>query len=421
MDVAIGLSRNWDAKKAGQEVAKTAIQNLKTPPSFFLLFSTIHYKKYGGFQELLDGVFDILPPETPLIGGTISGFINNNGVFSRGATALAVSYPNIDIAIGIGKNSRLHPKKAATTCSKMIKKKLNKSKYNNKILINVISGPIVPFGIKINVLKSNLLGWLIAHIGYKIFTILGTGIGKEEDIIEKIVAELPNYNIIGGTSVDSWAMTENYQFINSEVHKNSIVAIGCSIDRPIFLKSSIGLHKTKKKFLIDKTITNNRIIKKINGKPAKQQFLKQIGIIEDQFKDLGAFYYRTANYFPISFEENEKYTTGVAGFFGDSIALGHKSRGRKARLLSITGKEILKEIESCFIHPSKCDFPFVLMYSSSIFLNSLGSKSQYMKKTLDNYLNNIPYLMVCPATENGGTPDNPAVARVYSFNAMAVK
>ena len=46
LEVALGMSRKWDAREAGREVAREVIQKLKTPPSFFLLFSTIHYEKH---------------------------------------------------------------------------------------------------------------------------------------------------------------------------------------------------------------------------------------------------------------------------------------------------------------------------------------------------------------------------------------
>ena len=93
VEATIGISRKWDAREAGKEVARTAIQKLNQPPSFFLLFSTSQYKDHGGFHQFLEGVWEVLPEETPLIGGTIAGFINNYGCFARGATALAVSYP----------------------------------------------------------------------------------------------------------------------------------------------------------------------------------------------------------------------------------------------------------------------------------------------------------------------------------------
>jgi hypothetical protein len=103
VEAVVGMSRKWDAREAGREVAKTAIRTLTRPPDFFLLFSTIHYEKYGGFQEFLNGVWDVLPEGTPLVGGTVTGFMNNYGCFSRGTSGLAVSYPYIDVAVGVGK------------------------------------------------------------------------------------------------------------------------------------------------------------------------------------------------------------------------------------------------------------------------------------------------------------------------------
>ena len=92
-EAAVGMSRKWDARDAGREVAETAIKNLSRPPDFFLLFSTIHYEKHGGFQEFLNGVWDVLPKGTPLIGGTVAGFANKYGCYTRGAMAMSITYP----------------------------------------------------------------------------------------------------------------------------------------------------------------------------------------------------------------------------------------------------------------------------------------------------------------------------------------
>ena len=100
------MSRKWDAREAGREVARNTIKKLDAPPDFFLLFSTIHYKDHGGFEEFLNGVYDVLPKGTPLVGGTVVGFMNNFGTFTRGTSALAVSYSNMDVTVGIGKNPK---------------------------------------------------------------------------------------------------------------------------------------------------------------------------------------------------------------------------------------------------------------------------------------------------------------------------
>jgi len=41
VDAAVGMTRKWDAREAGREVARSTIKQLNSPPNFFLLFSTI--------------------------------------------------------------------------------------------------------------------------------------------------------------------------------------------------------------------------------------------------------------------------------------------------------------------------------------------------------------------------------------------
>lgn len=423
LEASIGLSRKWDAREAGREVTKSAIKKLSQPPSFFLLFSTIHYKDHGGFQEFLNGVWDVLPEETPLIGGTVACFINNYGFYARGATALAVSYPNIDVTLGVGRHTIRNPKKAARNCARMIQEGLNKSNYENKFLVNVLPGPTIPkvpiIG-RVQTVKSKFFGWLATYIGARIFPFLGYGWGREEDVINHLTSYLHGYYILGGSVMDDYKQTHSYQFIKNNVHTDSIIALASNVDLPIFLRSTTGLHETDKTFEISSTTFDGRIITKINNRPAKEQILKALRIAEEQIRDFDSLYYRISNYFPITFEDNKKYMSGVGGFFGDNVVLGYKAGGKKAILLSITGKEAIDVIDNIF-HDFNIDlFPFVFMSSSAIVINLLGSEVYKMKSKLDDYVKETPYLMICPINENAGTPDEPAVARVYSFNALSI-
>jgi hypothetical protein len=424
IEVSVGLSRQWDARKAGMEVAKSCLNKLSTPPNFILLFSTIHYKYHGGFEKFLEGVWKVVPKGTPLIGGTVAGFINNEGCFSRGATALAVSYPNIDVSLGFGKHTKRTPKLAARNCANMIKNSLKNSNYQNKFLINFISGATVaklPYVGRLNVINSKFFAWLATNIGTKIFPLIEYGWGREEDVVEQLALDMSDYYIIGGSTVDSGEFFDNYQFIGKKVVTNSIVAIGCNINVPIYLKSKLCVTETDKKFEITGKIHNGRVIRRLDNKSAKDQILSTFGIIEDQFRNLDSFYYRISDYFPFGFEENKKYTSGLAGFFGNNIFLGHKSRGKKLRLLSVTGKEILNSIDVLFKNSDENDLPFAFMSSSSIFLNILRAKTFHIKEKLDDYLKETPYLMIFDITENVGLPYEPAIARVYSFNVMSIK
>jgi hypothetical protein len=424
LEVSIGFSRKWDAREAGREVARITIKKLNQPPTFFLLFSTIHYKDHGGFQELLNGVWDVLPKGTPLIGGTVAGFINNYGCYARGATALAISYPNMDVAVGLGRYTKLNPKSAGAKCAKMIKEKLNKSKYNKKFFINVISGPKLPKLPRVgpvNIIESKFFGYFFSRIGLRIFPYFGYSIGKEEDVLYRMSKLMPDYYFIGCTSADDGRFLADCQFSGENVFSNSIVALGFSLDLPMKIDSIIGLHQTNKKFKITKTSFGGRLITKIEHKPAKDYLYRYaLNLSEEQIKKIGAFYYKLSYHFPMTFEEDTNNTSGVGAVIGQDLLLGHKVKGKHVILLSVTGKEAINNIEKLLPRDTS-NISFMFMFSSAIYNFILGDKTFDIKEKLDEKLQEIPYLMVQPMIENIKHPNHDPYIRVYSLNTLSLR
>jgi len=423
IEAAIGVSTKWESIEAGREVAKMVLSKMKSTPDIVLLYSTIHYKNNGGLQSLLDGVWEIIPEKSTLIGGTISGFINNYGCYTHGVTALAISYQNMDIATGVGTHTKRNPKIAAKICSTKIKNKLKNSKYNNKFLINSISGPTIPkmpFIGRVNMIKSNVLGLFFSYFAMPITEFFGYGIGKEGDIVDKLSKEMNDFYIIGGSTMDDGKQISCFQFCGKKVYRNSIVALGACTDLPIFLKGSINLKETNKRFKITGSTFGKRIITKIEGKPAKTRFIEVMGFSGELYNDLGAFYYKTSNYFPISFEGKREFVSGIGAFLGENILLGYKARGDNAVILSVSGKDSLDTIDEIFNKDSNKSLPFAFMPASGIrFINMVGDKTYDIKKRLDDHLENTPYLLIGTVNENIGFPNQDAFSRVYSMNALS--
>ena len=226
------------------------------------------------------------------------------------------------------------------------------------------------------------------------------------------------YYVIGGSTMDDGGMFSCYQFLRDEIHTNSIVAGAGAIDLPIFLKGLIVAQPTDKTFEITCTTFDNSVITKINNKPAKEEFLRILDLYEQQYMDLKPFYYKTSDYFPITFKDNREYTSGVGGFYGSNIILGYKARGRNVRLLSVTGKEMVNSINHIF--RNRVDFPFVLSFSSFSYLFILGDKTFEMKDMIDRKLKDVPYLIVYSVNENIGFPEKSIVNRVYSINVISL-
>lgn len=395
LEAAVGMSRKWDAREAGKEVARSTLEKLGSPPSFFLLFSTIHYDKHGGFEEFLDGVWDVLPEGTPLVGGTVPGFINIYGCYTRGATALAVSYPNMDIAVGIGHSTKKNPQNAALECIKMIKNGLKNSKYKNKFLFEIVSGgkiPQFPGMGRRRVIKSGMTSKMATRLSGFSLTVLQYGVGREEEILDTLTTELPDYTVIGGSSIDDNNMIENFQFFGKNIYSNSIVALGLKTDQEININTTYGLKETGIKMNITKKGGYDRIIHKIDGLPALEGFLKKISWPYDFIDER---LYRKTFFIPLGYWKDDILFPNVIGLFlGKDIQCGYKIESNELHLLSASGRSLIGAVDENLEEFKSKQNQLGLIISCAARLETLGANIFSVRKKLLDFFGEVPFLLI---------------------------
>ena len=383
------MSRKWEAREAGREVAREVIQKLKTPPSFFLLFSTIHYEKHGGFEEFLAGVWEVLPKGTPLIGGTVVGFMNNFGCYTRGCSAIAVSYPHMDVSIGVGHNTKRNPEKAAKECAHAILNGLKDSKYSESFLFQLVSGATIPhfpgvgssFIIK-GKYKSSLAAKLIETSTKK----LQNGIGREEEVLDEMSKIIEKSFIISGSASDDMKLSGNYQFINKEVMTNSVVAIGMKTDRELNVKYSHGFHKiSNEKLIITDSSFDRKIIKKINGNDAVKEFIKSINWFDDMLDER---LHRKTFFFPLGFEYPDKTISpsAIGAVLGGGFSFSYRTPSDELFVLTASGKSIVKAIDDCINNDSILTFGISCCANLVTLGDSIYQVQKNIKNKLDSFL-----------------------------------
>jgi hypothetical protein len=421
LEAAVGMSRKWDAREAGREVAETAIKNLTHPPDFFLLFSTIHYEKYGGFQRFLDGVWDVLPKGTPLVGGTVAGFINPQGSFTRGATALAVSYVDMDVAIGIGIKTKKNPQKAARDCCKMIKKGLTNSQFKNKLLFEIISGGKIPQfpGIgRRRVIKSGLVSRMATRLSDFSLKVLQYGVGREEEILDSLANELPDYTIIGGSSIDNNNMKENFQFFGENIYTNSIVALGLKTDQNIDINTTYGLKKTGIKINITKKSGHGRVIHEIDGRPALEGFLKKMSWPYDFIDER---LYRKTFFTPFGFwKENLLFPNVIGLILGKDINVGYKIEGDELQLLSASGKSLIGAVDENLEEFKDKENQLGIIVACAAQLETLGANIFTVREKLVNFFDQVPFLLVYVGGEDTYSTKKGKRHINESFNVLTI-
>jgi len=395
LKVCVEVSREWDGKRVAEDLINK-IKNKVPNPKFILLFTTIDYK--NEFKPILSGIKKEFP-DPPLIGGTVAGFMTQEGCYTRGVTAFALDYPNMDVALGVGNNTKRNPKKAAKECVKAIRAKLNSSKWKNKFLFDIIAGTEIPNmpGLGGGVIKSGTVSKFVTG-GMKITQFLfQKSIGREEDVLEEMLKELPDFNMLGGSTIDNVKMSKNFQFFDTKVLTNSIVCLCLITD----LKSESDFGhgaELNKEFTITKISDNKQIIYEINNKPAPKEYSRILNKPEDIIFDK-KYYIKRFPFFPCGVVENNRLMIRpFVMILKDSMLSMSKIRKNKLYTFSISGKSMVNAVNDIIKTKQKPEFG--LFVSCALRLMTLGPEIFRVRDIFLDYFKGKPFLVIYTAGEN---------------------
>jgi hypothetical protein len=405
-EVGVGTSQNWNPFEAGREAVTQAISTLAHPPKFVLLYTTIHYEKDSGFRKILETIYSKLPKGTPLMGGTVTGFMNNQGAYTHGLTVLACYSDEIDVAIGLGSNTKKDPKKATAECIKKIKETIQNSKYPNKILFeNTSNGviPPMPFMGQKRIMKIPFASKLFVQLLQIINTTLQYGVGRDDEILYQFSELLPDYKIQAVANYDDNKSISNYQFYNSTVCKNSTTALAINTIACIDINISLGLRQTDTKFGINDLGLFGCTFGKINDKPASKEILKILNWPEDYLNER---IYRRTYYYPIGYSDEEtSYPHTMGLFLGDHICCTYQFKEKELTVFDTSGRRILESIKSDLVSNIENKKTHLVLGSAcTSILETLRGKIYLIREEFVKSLRNNPYLIVFGAGEGTYSP-----------------
>lgn len=420
INAAVGMSKSWDARQAGREAVENTLRILGDEPDFLILFSTIHYKNHGGFQELLNGAWEVLPNNTKLIGGTVTGFMNNYGVYTHGVTALAVSNPEMDVAISYGQNTKRNPKKAARQCAKVMKRELQNSKYENKFLLNLVSSGEIPdfrgMGRK-KVIRSGIAPIMNRLLGFSQY-VLQKGAARDDEVVNELINHFPDYYMLGGGTYDDGSGLENFQFFNDKVLKTSVVSLGIRSNCNLNVLTTHNMKRSDVNFKITKLSKDGRSIKEINGKPATSELLRLMNWPADLINDKN--WYNIAYHFPLGFridKNSDDFAPRVIGvILGETLITTIRSKDIEGSVLTIDGRNLIKTIDDN-LNKFPADSSFGLISSCTTRLITMGDKIYQAYDHVVDYFNDKPFLVFYVGGESTYSPKTGLNFVNMSFNS----
>ena len=410
---AVEISRKWD----GTEVANEITQRFKDKnlnPKFILLFTTIHYE--SEFEKILSGIKKEYP-DAPLVGGTVAGFMTQDGCYTRGVTALTIDYPNMDVSVGVGHNTKKNPGKAVKECFSNFKKFEDADQF----YIEIVSGAIIPKFPKIgrqNVIKSKTAGETSIKL-LPLMSRLNMGADRADEILREIVACNPNSKLVGITCMDDRKFANNYQFFNNEILENALCLLKIHCDLRFELNTSFGLVKKPADSVVVDLNPDGRVVKKINGKTAVEALYDIVGIDQENLRMVDRFYSQSF-YYPFGYYKNDFLNPCIlAGVLGEKIYFASQVEETKLDLFQLTGKQIIKSTEE-----------LIGSFDNNILLNLLIMCETYIE-TLGDYIYKIhdmiktrtqnPFLVVFASGESINYGDGKPHYLYESLNSLAIR
>jgi hypothetical protein len=221
---------------------------------------------------------------------------------------------------------------------------------------------------------------------------LSKGPGREEEVLNELSKILDDYFILSGSCMDDNMFLTNYQFYNDQLVENSIVSLGFKTNLQFDIQRSHGLSLTDRKLKVTKLSSDKRFIYKINNKPAIPELLNIMSWPDDYMTEQ-LLHSRTL-YYPLGFQYNDEISIDVIALVsGNSLCMVHQLKNDELYVLSASGKELVKTVDTSVESFGNYTPDFGLIMSCGIRLDTLGSMTFKVHEKLKKYFQQKPFLL----------------------------
>jgi hypothetical protein len=263
-----------------------------------------------------------------------------------------------------------------------------------------------------------LLGELVTNLGLKASKFLNTGPGREYELLEHIQNEFEGAYHAGSSTIDEFSYSENYQFLEGEVYRNSVVGVAVSTDLDISIDQEVLAEPTGEEFEITGEKIEGYVLSEIEGVQASRYFREEIaGTSEKAISGEAQFYNEVSDYFPLNLSEGDSLT-GVGAILGKNLLLGYPASSKTGEVYSISGREMLDKLDSVMSRNSN-KRAINLVFASGIMLNLMGAEATRIKEKVDEAFEG-EYMVLFSLNGFSKRPEEPIKSSVYSLNILSI-
>lgn len=410
----IQVSRKSDGVSVANDLLSEQFESSQLPKAFFL-FATIHYKKE--FSTILSTIKNH-HAETPLIGGTVSGFMSADGCFTRGVVLLRVYGSELEVTPAIGHNTKKNPKKAVKQIIDTIGLQPT---YDQNVLVEFASTAVIPHipGIgQQNVVLSKTMGNQLLKM-IPLMNKMNYGYDRADELLDLLAETYNDRLIIGGCTMDDNKMLENYQFFNDKVNEHSVVTCNLSFPNKVCFENILGFKPLPKTFHVTELSKDKHILKKIDGIPARKRLFDELNTELVEPKRTYQLF-KKSFYYPLGFKKDNIWHSFVIGIvYGNNLVGGSQIKSDELQLLSLSVGSIFENIKQHLKSIGHKDLSLLFGFACETFLETLGGRIYHVQKEFEQI--NTPFLIVFLSGESFYHPEYGSHHLYESLNLFTIE
>jgi hypothetical protein len=269
-----------------------------------------------------------------------------------------------------------------------------------------------------NVILSSFLGNQLQKL-VPLMNKLNFGYDRADEILNYLSETYTDRLIIGGCTMDDNKMLRNYQFLNDEIHENSVVALNLSLPNNIGFENILGFKPLNKTFKITDLSKDKHIIKKIDDESARNRFFNELNIELSEPKRTYQLFKKSFHY-PLGYKKNGIWHSFVIGIiYGDNLIGGSQIENNELTLLSLSVGSIYQNIKNHLKEIKNKDLSLLFGFACETFLETLGARIYHIHKEFEKI--NVPFLILFLSGENFYHPSYGSHHLYESLNLFTIE
>ena len=262
-----------ESKKVGKKAVRKALEDIdegEEGQKFGFLFCSSYYD----IEELVKGASEEFG-DIEWAGGTTCGEISPKGFSNKTCVVMVISSEYMKFNSYASEGMHKKPVEAGKEAARNSMKDLSADEYLDAY-------------VHYQALKKKSAEEVMNTSPYAMIVLTSGFTSKKPSLESEVIKGIKevtgnNIPVVGGATADDSKLEKNFQFMNGEIYRDSVVVISILSDLKLGTGLAHGFESTGEVVFVN-NVENERVVTELNGEPAAEKYAEMLGIELEELK-----------------------------------------------------------------------------------------------------------------------------------------